>query len=57
MKIVIRANVEAAALLACSSVLACVAVGYRAGGLHLAAVLLPIVVIGVAAAHKAGSTA
>jgi hypothetical protein len=55
VKIVIRANVGAAALLACSSALACGAVGYRAGGLHLAAVLLSIAVIGMAAAHKAGS--
>ncbi|WP_433229207.1 hypothetical protein [Actinomadura formosensis] len=56
MKIVIRANVGAAALLACSSAVACGAVGYRVGGLQLAAVLLFIAVIGMAAAHKAGST-
>lgn len=55
MKIVIRANVGAAALLACSSALACGGVGYRVGGFQLAVVLLSIAVIGLAAAHRAGS--
>lgn len=55
MKIVIQADVDIHALLACSSTLASGGIGYQQGGAYLAGALLALAMIGVAAAYKAGS--